>query len=275
MTLNPEYCECPFCNTLTTHLNVMSYSLHNVESWSDGKVMDSNFNEYSNLLFTKCRNCNELFWYSETKKISDIELTRFRTTAEGNNAAQSFLAKHSDLLNATENIPVNSYPFDEHWFAMPDYFIRDLQKMLDNNSCNTLEKETYIRIKLWQHINDLVRFRKNTIFQHIKHSDGIKSLFNFSILKKERATQKHKKALYLSLSEMRINNLTRLCQIFEQNSSDIDNKRMLIELYRELKQFDKAQNCLKSIPSDNTFYLLFFSKTKLYLMQKSARVFKV
>ena len=180
MTFSIQYTECPNCKQWYATTEVMSYSTYgNIECWSDGKCFNPNLSEYSSMSFSKCDNCNELFWIDNCRQVEEHEIDKYleKTTdektggrinikhkTEKEDTILDFLSKkYNDYTNRT--VSFLDYP-QLHYYVESEYFILDFLKLLDKLDKLSNENEIYIRIKLWQHINDLKR-KTGTIFKKI------------------------------------------------------------------------------------------------------------
>lgn len=113
------------------------------------------------------------------------------------------------------NTPSDLFPYFE-----PDYELKHINyysDLLESGFANTKIREVYLRNKLWWLLNDTIRYKNKS---KIKDS---KNIFD--------------------------NNLKRLIEIFEPKNEE--EELLLIEMYRELGEFDKASYLLKSLKGIN------------------------
>ena len=287
MTFSIKYTECPNCKQWYATTEIMSYSTHgNIECWSDGKCFHPNLSEYSSMPFSKCENCGELFWFAETRQVEEHEIDKYlkKTTnekigeqiipkhrTEKDNTILDFIRKkYEDYVNKT--IHFLDYPA-LHYYAESEYFILDFLKLLDTSDELSTENEIYIRIKLWQHINDLIR-KTGTIF---KEFISIRFLSNIKIFFRSIKEKKKSNRLYRKYAKIRTENMEILSKLLQKtNKMDGDDTVLLIELHRELGNFQKAKEIIYNADaSDKEYHKKFISKSEKLIPKKSVKVFKI
>ncbi len=105
-----------------------------------------------------------------------------------------------------------------HYYVESEYFILDFLKLLDKLDKLSNENEIYVRIKLWQHINDLKR-KTGTIFKKIisiKNSPNIESFFRNINVKREA------NRFYRKYAKIRTENMIILSELLQNDKkSDI------------------------------------------------------
>lgn len=112
-------------------------------------------------------------------------------------------------------------------------------KLLKEGFANSDEREIYIRLEIWRALNDKIRYDENL---EIEIND---SLFNA--------------------------NLKKLIKIFKMISDE--QKLLVVEMYRELGEFKKANILLESIIGINQTSV--FKKIKDAIRCKQSKVFKI
>jgi len=281
MLLEFVYIKCPECGKWYSHTELMSYSVFgNVESWSDGKSINPNMSEYSFLPFAKCDACANFFWFEDCKQLPDYEIHAYLDKKELINATEEDV---KDFLTANPNFSLDGnnglsldYPPPDYWFNLPEYLIKDLIALLENKAALNEDREIYVRTKLWQHINDLVRDRKNPIVIHFRNIHSFKSAFSFRhLIEYVRFTIQNKK-LYKSYKSLLHENLEQLKLLHEKTIDYEDSVIPLIEIERELGNFSKAKALISGIKfNGESRYKLFLKKSKRYINKKSSRIFKI
>ncbi len=271
MQIDVIYSECPHCKTLYSNLEFVSYTLRNAQSWSDGKIIDSEWSEYSQFPFTKCSNCGNFFWFSDCRKVRQYELLNAEYSEKAE--IKEFMQSHQELMNDTEQIRSNYYPFLVNADDFVVNLIADFQEIIKKTQLNA-KRELFVRIKLWQQINDLIRDRKCLIIQHVKSVDSIQSFFNFSIFRKIKTERKNRRKLYFSYKVLKKENLLVLKELIEP--IDIEDKLLLIEVYRALGDFSKSKTLLGKLDPDSLqTHSVFVQKSKFRLHLKLSGVFKL
>lgn len=188
-TLRIQHIICPHCENKMYTIGVMSYTIRNSEVFSDGKVI-CNPPRPSEKNILICSECYEAFWKDD---------------AQIDNEKPEYLLDNLPEANSINDL----FPgFDsDHKLKRITYFFELLKK----GFANTEKREVFLRIELWQSINDTVRYKKELIQNNL-----------IDIFK---------------------NNLLRLVEIYKPRVEN--EKLLLVEMHRELGQFDKASELLK------------------------------
>lgn len=142
----------------------------------------------------------------------------FRKYVEAN------IKKHVDdddiIRDADGNIDINVHAgrfADEKIHVYPDAFEYYVEA-LNRGVCNTKEREIYLRKKVWWALNDIIRYAPDKL----------------SLTPQQNETFK--------------NNLYKLLELLDENTPS--DKIVLSEIYRELGDFEKAEQLLEDIPEE-------------------------
>jgi hypothetical protein len=280
MELIPSYIECPKCGKWFRHARLLSYSIfYKSEYWSDGKCYNYDVPEYSYMPFSKCGNCNNFFWFDDCREIKEYDIREYVddiTPKSGNTELIAHFLKKNPTCDVDERNFNLDYPPSEYWDNLPEHLIPDFVQIIENKDNLSNEGEIYIRTKLWQHINDLVRFQKNPIIQHLRQCGTFKEIFNFKPIKYQIAISKRNKKLYEEYHQLCIQNLNRLLDLLKQTPENEGSNFTMIEIERELGNFSKAKSLIKSLNKrdrDNQKPLI--RKSKSYIAIRSRKVFKI
>jgi len=280
MELVLSYKECPKCGKWYTHTGLMSYTIFGgQECWSDGKYYQQNMSEYSFMPFSKCMKCGSFFWFDDCRELREYEIKEYQN---GNVNEISEKKLISDFLMANPDFPDErrdlnlDYPPAGYWENFPEFIIPDYISILENGIDLNIEREIYIRTKLWQHCNDLLRFSKFPIFKHIRHSNGIKNLFNFRPLKYHFFEKKRNKKLYKEYQTLFVQNLNQLLELYKQNTENEDSMFSEIEIHRELGNFQEAKSIIHSLDNHSkNNNKSFLRKSRWMIALKSTKAFKI
>ena len=277
MQMQLNYVECPHCGNWYAHSELISHTKSgSSKCWSDGKCVNVNLTEYSFLPFAKCDNCENFFWFDDCKQISDSAISSYIEKTE---TVKDELILSDNIDNTTKiivdflkeniedyqnsNLELN-YP-QAHWYwgDITGIMIDDFVKILEEFSSLSVTKEIYLRKQIWQHINDYVR---NT-----------ESLF-IQILKNNRKKVAYNKQQYKDYEKIKIENLRKLCDLLQNDkNSEFENKEViLIEINRELSEFEKATKLIEKLDSvDKKHNEQFIAKSIELINLKSANVFRI
>ena len=266
MLLNLKYIECPHCKKWYSRTELISYNTFGskAECWSDGKCINSNISEYSFLPFSKCDNCNQFFWFDECRQLEDYEIKEFiyenknrknETDEEVRKLVPIFLKENKDKYISSENMDLD-YPPPHYWLDLPVTFISDLLELLKSEILN-LDSEIFIRIKLWQHINDLRRNRKIWTLKQILNN--IKN-----------------RNLYYKYKSFHTSNMEKLLKLIEKSKDSIDKFPLLVELYRELGDFQKAKSIINNADASEIEHNKeFITKSRKMIENRNKKIFKI
>ena len=221
--------------------------------------------------FSKCDNCNQFFWIDECKQLEDYEIREYLDKVEEIGISetiiahkdksgevkiiQSFLKENREKYLNSENMRLN-YPPPHYWFDLPVAFIVDLLELLKYEITN-LNNEIFIRIKIWQHINDL---RRNIKIWKLKQiSNNIKN-----------------RNLYFKYKNFHAENMKKLSELIEKSKDSIDKFPLLVELYRELGDFKKAKSIIDNADASEIEYnKKFVIKSRKMIKNRNIKIFKI
>lgn len=296
MILEIKYVECPNCKKWSSKSDLLSYNTFGgAECWSDGKTFNNNLSEYSFLPFTKCDNCKAFFWYDECRQINDYDVSNFLRENEHNadsinkpdekkaeknenlNPILDFLKENLEVYKSQEVSLQSNYPPAHYWENLAKYFIDDIQYLLNKQGELTPENEVFLRIKLWQHINDLIR-NENAILQYVKSIRSFSDLLRIRLFFENIKYKKENKKRYNKFKALRFENMNKLLQLLQNADIKdyIEKNIFIIELERELGNFEKAKSIIENIdPSDKNFHKAFIAKSKRLIKARSKRVFRM
>lgn len=286
MQLQIYYKKCPNCGKWYTYYEMISYTIHgNTECWSDGKCNNMPFSEYSNLAYDKCSACNQFFWNDDCEMIEEYMIREYlnKGTIEKNeNLVLDFLSKNKNY-ESNDNDLSNDYPPASYWDNMEQFMLDDYKILLNSKSSQNIKREIYIRIKIWQTINNYVRDNRNPIAEHFKYNKGLSALCRFSFLKELFATRKKNIETYKLLNEYRRENLERLLHLIDESEKlpheigdETEYITQRIEIYRELAKFSEALELLKSAEKELMHHnISFVKKTRKHISRKSTLVFQL
>ncbi len=231
--------KCPNCSVLYKKDEVLSEDLYEIKpwlneyfnhevplisSWSDGYSKDFNMGKS---LVMKCNNCSSYFWIKNVEAIYEIPYSESRN---------NILLKDAQRLDS-----LNIEAFSE---------------VLNKGFCDTIEKELYLRIKLWWAINNL--FRDEYFFKINYQNRHIVNNGNYSFEEKiKKAFEKYK--------DIFETNLFKLLELELVESTVIK-----AEIYRELGLFDKTLSLLENVPENEKY---FSDKLKEQVSLKNKNVF--
>jgi len=202
--------KCPHCGTLMTHFELMSYTVHGLESWSDGKV-DAGIPDMKRAGI--CTSCRKEFWIEDAKMPRDFE------------------------PDEREELPAVEDVYDLDWIFDDDREVKAImyyQNLLENGFADTDDREFYLRSHLLWSINDLVRYRHPWWKAR-----------NFGMLTRMLNSRRKGKSKFEVFELIHTKNLERLIFLLIK-SGDVD-LLYLAELYREAGNFDKAAEILEKV----------------------------
>ncbi len=212
-----------------------SYTVHNSVVYSDGKVV-SNSPGMLNKLILICSECYAAFWKDDA------------------------VLEDDNLNNSYGEFP-EAKDFHDLPFAFDsDYSIKlatYLSELLEKGFANTVEREVYLRIKLWHLLNNSSRSDTGKIYS--------------KLFKERKEFKINRDELSQKSDTLFKDNLNRLINIYKPENDD--ELLMLAEMHRELGKFDQALLLLDEIEniSNNNAY----KKIKVASKRKQYRVFKI
>ena len=224
-TFDIQIVKCPHCGALMTHYELMSYTVHHVESWSDGKI-DAGVPEMKQVGI--CAVCRQEFWIDDAKLHPDPDWQ-----------------PENDLTSVLDMYDLEWIFDDERELKAIDYFDDLIQKDFADND----EREYYLRSHLLWAINDLVRYP----FPWWRAR-------NYGML--TRTLNNRRKALrsFKNLEDVYLENLERLVFLYiKSGNTDL---LYLAELYREARNFEKASDILEKVELKNKLWKKFRKKVR-------------
>jgi len=209
-TFHPIILECPKCSTLMSAYELMSYTVHRSENYSDGKT---EFGVPASKDISICTACRLPFWREDGRLPGDPDWE-----------------EHGDL-GSVMDLHDLEWNFDDDRNEKTIAFYKDL---LDNGFADTDEREVFLRVRIWWSVNDLLR-----------HLSSWRSARNLKML---RAIIKHTReasSLFESYRELFDQNLERLIFLYIKGD-DVD-LLYLANMYRESGNFSKAREILDKV----------------------------
>ncbi len=196
--------KCPACAALMTQYDLMSYTVHDSTSYSDGKC-DSG--APSSKLICICPECTKPFWKEDGRYQDEPD------------------HQQADQLPGAMDMYDLPWRFDDDNEEKRIGFYQDLLK---DGFADGDKKEEYVRTMIWWAINDLVR--------------NICSWTQARNIRQFKAITRHRrkfKALYKQYHSLFIENLDRMIFLFIKNGDP--DLLFLAEMYREKGDFKKAR----------------------------------
>lgn len=209
-TYHPIVLKCPNCGTLLSAYDLMSYTVHNAESWSDGRT---GFGIPSVERIGICADCRLPFWKDDAKLPDDPDWQ-----------------SHEDLASVMDMYDLEWRFDDDRNVKTIDYF----KGLLEDGFADTEDKEFYVRTQLWWAINDLIRYR-----------GGYRSVRKLSMLTALLKHRRELKKLFNSYRDFLHKNLERLIFLFIKGEEP--DLLYLAEMYRETGNFSKALEILDKV----------------------------
>ena len=210
---------CPHCNFQMSVFQLMSYTSFNSEYFSDGKSDDMSI-MFAGKPIKICYNCSKEFWEDNAKIMEPDDLDVFDNMPQVLDVYDLPLLKNEEM---GRNL-INYY-----W------------KLLDKGFADTKEHEIYLRILLWQTINDKYRYPLR-LWQFLA-SGRIRIAFN--IIRSKFGSRIKYRSIFND-------NLRKLINISEV--IDDDSRLFIAEMYRELGQHGKCAKFLKEINLTNSAF---------------------
>ena len=200
--------KCPHCGTLMSAHELMSYTVHRSESWSDGKT---DIGVCGSDDISICAVCRQVFWKDDARLPEDPD----RQAGE-------------DLASVMEMYELE-WQFDDDRDEKAIGFYVD---MLNDDFADNDVKEFYVRTRIWWAVNDLIR-----------HLSSWRSASNPGMLRGIIIHRRKVKKLFDSYGTLFDENLDRLIFLLIK-SADID-LLYLANMYRERCSFSKAAEILE------------------------------
>ena len=209
-TFHPIILECPQCGTLMSAYELMSYTVHRSESYSDGKTGSGMPGSKD---ISICAVCRLPFWRDDGRLPDDPDWD-----------------VHGDL-GPVMDLHDLEWNFDDDRDEKTIAFYKDL---LDVGFADTEEREVFLRVRIWWSVNDLIR--------HLSTWRSARSLKDLrAIIDRRRKVLK----LFKTYRDLFDENLERL--IFLYIKSDNVDLLHLANMYRESGNFIKAREILNKV----------------------------
>ncbi len=202
--------KCPHCGLLMSDYELMSYTVHSAEYWSDGKT---GAGIPSMTRIGICAECKGVFWKDEAKLPGETDWE-----------AQEGLASVLDIHDL-------DWRFDDDRDIKKIEFYKEL---LDPKYSDKEENEFYVRTQIWWSINDLVR-----------NLASWRIIRNAKMLAKILKHRRENKKLFHSYNKLYNENLDRLIFLLIKGA-DVD-LLYLANMYRERANFRKAKEILEKV----------------------------
>ena len=202
--------KCPHCGILMSAYELMSYTVHRAETWSDGKT---EFGVPEMHLIGICPECSKVFWRDDAR------------------------IEREEPGQQEEELPSVMDIHDLDWRLDDDRDIKRVafyQDLLDKGFTDTDEKEFYVRTRIWWSVNDLVR--------HLATWRSARNLRQLKAIVSHRAKTRK---LFARYAEIYRKNLDRLLFIYIK-TADVD-LLYLANMYREQGNFRKAADILAKV----------------------------
>lgn len=237
------YFQCPCCHAWLEGRNLKSELVNEAILYSDGKVL------YDNYITTRqkmilCPSCGHVFWVENPTE-------PFITWDKPEAAVYSWNTWRFFGINFSDN--KGKLALIKHY----QYFLK--------KSSYDPKKEIYLRRLLWWAYNDLHRN-----FQYIRWKYFLNGFMSYGVWSSYRRMLLEGEKLFLKNLKSFNENLNRLLILLEKHPDEqIDLE--LPEIYREMRQFDKAKELLDQASSRTHFTNQMLKRSKW----KDGRVFMV
>ncbi len=267
MQIQQFYIECPHCGKWHVHTELLSYTvLGNPNAWSDGKFARDEIVDDASLQFSKCNKCTKFFWFEDCTQVNPSEIDSFLESATktdtNNQLIDRFLSANPDY-STNNNLQDLNYPPPDYSLNYAEYFIPDLLNLLKNTEELSTQRELYLRMQLWQYINDFVRNTPKGFMQ---------------IFKSKHDKEGYNEKMYKSYKETRLENLNRLLELLQKvEEPDYEDAEIkLIEIERELGNFEKAKLLIENLdPIIEHNHKAFVKKSLKLIAKKRTELFVI
>ncbi|RLD56743.1 MAG: hypothetical protein DRJ01_14815, partial [Bacteroidetes bacterium] len=222
--------------------------------------------EYESMPYSKCTKCENFFWFEDCRKITDYEIREHINPPKKEFVEKRLVTEFikENLEDYQENkLDLNYPPVNWSWRSFAGNLIEDFNEILESVDRLSIDKEVYIRITLWQHINDFIRHSRGRLIP---------------ILKINSKESKQNRKIYDQYEKIRLENLKRLSDLLtnvkgeEYEGSEIT----LIEIERELGNFEKAKSLIENIdPIDEHKHKVFIKKSLKLIAKRSTKIFRL
>lgn len=237
-TFSTRVLQCPNCENKMYTYQLNSYTVFKSTVYSDGKII-SNPPVMHDKRILICSECKKPFWTEDA-------------LLEG----EDYDFNNDELPNANDihDLP---FAFDTDFSIRLAKYYSDL---LNQGFANSVDREVYLRIELWQLLNNNIRNKSTNKIRNL-----IKGIVKESKTKNNttKKTDNTIKLFYI--------NLKKLIKLYEPNN---DNELLLlVEMHRELGNFSEASLVLKKIEDiDNN---VAYKEISRAIKIKNPEVFKI
>ena len=243
LKFDPYYFQCPHCQGWLEGRNLKSELVNEAILYSDGKIL------YDNLITTRqkmiiCPSCGHNFWVENPEE-------PFITWEHPQAAVYSWNSWRFYGINFSDN---------RGKLALIQHYLQFL-----NKSHYDPQKEIYLRRLLWWAYNDLHRN-----VQYIRPKYYLNGFMSYGVWSSNRHRLVEGEKLFLKNLKGFNDNLNRLLVLLEKHPHEQMDLE-LPEIYRELRQFDKAKELLDKASSRTHFTNEIIRHSKW----KDSRVFMV
>jgi len=243
-TFSTNILSCPSCEEKMYDYELNSYTVLDSECFSDGKVENNPIIPH-NEQFLICCNCNKEFWKEDNLIAS-----------EEDNLNPEDLPKAKDIYDLDFNFEPKFESKKSHYF----------NNLLNEGFADTIEREVYLRIKLWHLQNDEYRNKSTERFRYLlkpnfkSGSWSLKARFKDILSPEDRIIFN--------------DNLLKLTEIYKPEYEE--ESLMLAEMHRELGYFKEAAEVLKEIKGINNDkayrqirHAIKWKRTKVFKLNKN------
>lgn len=223
---NTFYLQCPRCDAWLEGHTVKSELVNKSTLYSDGKTLNDNYITEPQKII-ECPSCSHWFWVEEFKE---------PLVTEEKPSAPYYTWNHWRFYG----IHFNS---NEGRLALVNHY-KQFLKVIGNDK----DKEIYIRRLMWWAYNDLVR---NNYQMHLRYL--LSGKMSFNVWRKNRHKQKEGRRLFKIYHDEYLENMKALLILLKGRYTSDDEEYEasileIIELYREMGEYDEAQKILDTIP---------------------------
>lgn len=214
MIIEAVIIECPHCNLRSSHHIAISGTVFESIVYTDGKmdVLSGMYSENPSLI--KCRKCSAYFFFDENQ-----------------------LAGYESKEAYNEN--VSELTYNEYLLSADDF-----RNALLEMKHLRLEKEILLRTKFWWSVNDFIREDINWQEKKRFFTRAMNYLL-MPLLKLKRFHPKY--SVYKRYLMDKNENLIKLLGLLKPQNHP-EEWLTVVEIYRELSQFTKADEALKKAP---------------------------
>ena len=220
------YIRCPKCGAWLEGHIVKSEMVNKSILYSDGKTLNDNYITEPQKII-QCPSCSHWFWVNEYK---EPVVTYTKPTVPYYNWNHwRFFGVHFNSV--------------EGRLALVEHYKQYLQAI-----GNDRDKELYIRRLMWWAYNDLVR---NNYQMHLPYL--LSGKMSFNVWRKNRIKQIKGRLMFRKLHDEYLENMKALLVLLKGRYTPDDEEYEasileIIELYREMGEYDEAQKILNTIP---------------------------